>query len=98
MSGRDYIFTVQKCNWEREPNVFSLLCNSATNQWGEEILLHNELDMTFKVVDGKIELLDGWHVGTESFGLEPGDEHWIEYYHPGITEQILDKMKFEGLI
>lgn len=98
MVERDYIFTVQKCNWEREPNVFSLLCNSAENKWGEEIMLHNELDMTFKVVDGKIQLLDGWHVGTESFSLDPGDEQYIEQYHPGITEQIIKKMKEDHMI
>lgn len=89
----DYIFTVQRCAYEREKDVFSLLCNSATDKWGEEILLHNELDITFKIVDGEIKLLDGWHIGTESFELNPGDEAVIEQYHPGITEQIIAQVK-----
>lgn len=95
MTGRYYKFDVRRCAYENLKDVYSLLCNSAENQWGEEIMLHNELDLVFRVVDGKIQIVEGWHVGTESFALLPGDEDKIEYYHPGITEQILDKMKEE---
>lgn len=94
----DYIFTVRRCAYEKETNVFSLLCNSATNDWGEEIMLHNEIDIIFKIKDEKIYILEGWHVGTESYELEEGDDYTLERYHPGISEQIIAKMKEEELI
>lgn len=94
----DYVFEVKRCAYEKEKNVFTILCNSATDRWGEEIMLHNEIDIIFKIKDGKIYILEGMHIGTESYELDEGDDYTLERYHPGITEQILDKMKEEGFI
>lgn len=98
---RKYLFNVSEAisfNYETKeceiiPETYQMLCQAIELPDGTKKLLHNELDMTFKIVDGSIEIVEGWHIGTEDFGLEKGDEWVIEYYHPGITEQILEKVK-----
>lgn len=86
-----YNYETKQC--EIMPETYQMLCQTVLLPDGTKKLLHNELDMTFKIVDGSIEIVEGYHIGTESFGLRKGDEWMIEYYHPGITDQILEKTK-----
>ncbi len=69
---------------------------------GKKYLLHNEISFTFKIVDGKVDIISGWHMGTQdfTFSKEEGDncEEYIEDYHPGLLKQLNTKLKEMGYI
>ena len=80
-------------NLNKTGNAYYCDCNEAIDSNGNKRLLHNEVGFSFLLVNGKMKLLGGWHIGTEDF--EFGEmEYWVlEHYHPGITEQVINKIK-----
>ena len=92
---KDAIYNVDMKHFY-EDEKFCATCNTAIIN-GKEYLLHNEVSFSFKLVDGKIDILNGWHIGTEdfTFSKEEGDdcEKYIEDYHPGLLKQLKDKLK-----
>lgn len=87
-----YRIAVQK----RLNENFVAMCHSAIIN-GKLFTLHNEISFTFKINDGEIDVIGGWHVGTTdfTFSKEEGDncEEYIEEYHPGLIEQLKNKLK-----
>ena len=79
-------------------DIYDVMCQEGITDTGKKKLLHNEIDVQFKVINNEIYVLGGWHIGTEDYNLEEGDDYTLEYYHPGITEQILAQMKEKGMI
>jgi len=88
---RVYDFTLTKVG----EDLYSLDCNSLKMPDGSLKLLHNEVAVDFKVTEDGFQILSGWHIGTEDFDFEEGDswDDYVEYYHPGITEQVRSEMK-----
>lgn len=89
--GSTYLFDL----YEDDPGVYNFSCNTILLPDGTEGLLHNEVVVTFKLVNGKPCILSGYHIGTEDFDFDEGDswEDYVESYHPGITEQVMDKLQ-----
>jgi hypothetical protein len=53
--------------YANEEKIFYAECNTAFIN-GKEYLLHNEVSFSFKLNDKKeIEVIGGWHIGTEDF-------------------------------
>ncbi len=91
-----YIFTIHRAIDEKGniiPETYYTSCSEAYREDGTKRLLHNEISVTFLVVDGSIYVLDGWHIGTQDYDLDEGDDETIEYYHPGLSEQILERLR-----
>lgn len=91
-----YIFTLEKAvdeNGKVIPGTYCVDCSEGYREDGTRKLLHNEISVTFRVVNGGIYVLDGWHIGTEDYDLDEGDDFTLEYYHPGLTEQILERLE-----
>ena len=67
---------------------------------GKKFLLHNEVSFTFKIVDGKVDIINGWHTGTEDFTFSKAEgdncEEYIEEYNPGLLKQLNAKLKEKG--
>jgi hypothetical protein len=88
-----YEITVQEIP---EHKNFTAMCQSAIIN-GKSYSLHNEITLTFKIIDGKIDVVWGWHIGTEdfTFSKEEGDncEEYVEDYHPGLLNQLKTKLK-----
>lgn len=88
-----YEITVQEIP---EHKNFTAMCQTAIIN-GKSYTLHNEITFTFKIIDGKIDVVWGWHTGTEdfTFSKEEGDncEEYIEDYHPGMLKQLKKKLK-----
>ena len=87
-----YIFCLQK---QSEPDTYNFMCQSAYRPDGTKKFLHNEVDVEFRLVDGKPYILSGYHIGTQDFDFGEGDpwDDYVEYYQPGITEQVLERIK-----
>ena len=82
-----------KINLQKTDNAYYMDCSEAIMDDGNRKLLHNEVGCSFVVVNGEIEVLSGWHIGTEDFEWhEKGYEWVLERYHPGITEQLLKEV------
>lgn len=80
-------------NLNKTDNAYYCDCNEAIDDNGNKKLLHNEVGFSFLLINGKMRLLGGWHIGTEDFEFGE-NEYWVlEYYHPGITEQVVNKAK-----
>lgn len=86
-----YIFALEN----RGRGKYGFMCQSAYKPDGTETYLHNETDVTFKLVNGKPHILSGFHIGTEDFDFDEGDpwDDYVEYYHPGITDQVLTRIQ-----
>ena len=74
-------------------NAYYMDCNEAILEDGNRRLLHNEVGCSFIVDNGNIKVLSGWHIGTEDFDFDEGDDWVLEHYHPGITEQLLEEVR-----
>ena len=86
-----YIFELQN----KGSDVYEFMCQDAYRPDGTKKYLHNEVAVTFKLVNGEPYILSGWHIGTEDFGFDEGDswDDYVEYYQPGITQQVLERIK-----
>lgn len=64
---------------------------------GKSYPLHDEITFTFKIIDGKVDVVWGWHIGTVdfTFSKEKGDNcgNYIENYFPGLLDQLNTKLK-----
>ena len=82
-------------NLNKTDNAYYMDCNTAIVD-GKRKLLHNEIGCSFVYENGEIKVLSGWHIGTEDFEWaedEASEYEWVlEYYHPGITEQIKERV------
>lgn len=87
----DYIVSIS----ENQNGSYYAECNTAYDEEGRIRLLHNEVGFSFKKEENQIRLIEGWHIGTESFSLEPGDEDYVEHYHPGLLNQINEQLKYD---
>lgn len=97
---RKYVFTVANAinnAGKVIPGVYDLDCNECCCD-GTRKLLHNEISARFKVKGNEMYILSGWHIGTEDYDLDEGDDYTIERYHPGLTEQVLEYLKGKGVI
>ena len=79
-------------NLNKTDNAYYCDCNEAIIN-RERKLLHNEVGFSFIFIDGKFKQLGGWHIGTEDFEFGEMEDWVLEYYHPGITEQVIKKAK-----
>lgn len=89
--GATYVFNIR----EVAPETYNFMCRSVLLPDGTEKYLHNEVDVTFKLVDGEPYIISGSHIGTSDFDFDEGDswDDCVEYYHPGITQQVLERIK-----
>ena len=74
---------------------YDFMCQSAYRPDGTKKYLHNEVAVTFKLVNGEPYILSGYHIGTQDFDFDEGDpwDDYVEYYQPGITAQVLERIK-----
>lgn len=87
----EYVISLHK-----DGKVYYMECNEAVIN-GEKKLLHNEISCGFVIEDGKIVVLNGWHIGTDDFSWSEKGYDWVlEEYHPGITEQIMKAVEGMG--
>lgn len=88
-----YEITIQEMS---EHKIFTVMCRSATIN-GKSYPLHNEITFTFKIIDGKIDIIDSKHTGTVDiiFSKEEGDDcdKMIEDFNPGLLDQLNIKLK-----
>lgn len=75
--------------------VHYVMCQRAIVN-GEEKILHNEISFSCTVKDGKADIIEGFHIGTEDFAFSKADGddcgYYVEYYHPGLLEQFLKEV------
>ena len=84
-----------KKKYNRTEDVYQIYCGTGIKN-GKEMPLHNEIYCSFVIENGNIKVLSGWHIGTEDFEWEYGEDDYtwvLEKYHPGITEQIKEIIK-----
>lgn len=95
---RKYTFEPRLMQDREYMGAYSVICNSAVGAMYEEIMLENELDVIFSVVDDKIYVHEGSieNVNGSVIDLDEGNADVIEKYFPGLEEQIVDKIK-EGV-
>ena len=93
-----YIFTVDKAVDSNGDIIYSLDCCEGFRPDGTRKLLHNEISAEFKLNGNELYVISGWHIGTSDYTLDEGDNFTIEYYHPGLTEQVLEYLKGNGMI
>lgn len=80
----EYVISLHK-----DDGTYYMECSEAVIN-GEKKLLHNEISCGFVIEDGKMVVLNGWHIGTDDFSWSEKGYDWVlEEYHPGITEQIM---------
>ena len=86
-----YIFRLHKTG----SDTYNFMCQAMQKPDGTKKWLHNEVDVTFKLVNGEPYILSGYHIGTQDFDFDKGDpwDDYVEYYQPGITEQVLERIK-----
>lgn len=88
-----YEITVKEMS---EHKIFTATCQSAIMN-GKSYPLHNEITFTFKIIDGKIDIVDSKHIGTVDiiFSKEEGDDcdRMIEEFNPGLLDQLNTKLK-----
>lgn len=86
-----YLFNLRKV----APDTYNFMCQSVLLPNGTEKYLHNEVDVTFRLENGEPYILSGCHIGTQDFDFDEGDpwDDYVEHYHPGITEQVLNKIQ-----
>ena len=72
-------------------DIFFASCNKAMVN-GVAKLIHNEISFSFTLSDGKIDIIEGWHIGTEAFTFskKDGDDcrYYVDYYNPGLLDQL----------
>ena len=95
---RKYTFDPRLMQDREYMGAYSVICNSAVGAMYEEIMLENELDIIFSVVDDKIYIHEGTieNVDGSVIELDEGNTDVIEKYFPGLEEQIVGMIK-EGV-
>lgn len=95
---RKYTFDPRLMQDREYMGAYSVICNSAVGAMYEDIILENELDVIFSVVDDRIYVHEGTieNVDGSVIELYEGNADVIEKYFPGLEEQIVDKIK-EGV-
>lgn len=78
-------------------HVYNASCNQAIDDDGSAIQLYNGVKFNFVYRNDEINILDGTHIGTDSFNFKELDgdncEGIVEYYHPGLLSQVRTRME-----
>ena len=86
----EYILDVKK-----DKDFFYVVCDRIRTNDGRIEPLRNKSYLRLANYEKGLSIVSGYHIGMRNFDFYPGDEGVINFYQPGLWEQILIRIEME---